>query len=80
MVGVPLVPVHLRLSSVRLQRLVRSNEYGGKELLAAYPDVDWKGAKGTRDILSHHYDDVDAEVVFDICEAKDDHDRSIAIL
>ncbi|MGD1943121.1 MAG: DUF86 domain-containing protein [Leptolyngbyaceae cyanobacterium] len=43
-------------------------KYGGKELLAAYPDVDWKGAKGTRDILSHHYGDVDAEVVFDICD------------
>ena len=43
-------------------------KYGGKEFLAAYPEVDWKGAKGTRDILSHHYGDVDAEVVFDICD------------
>jgi uncharacterized protein with HEPN domain len=43
-------------------------KYGGKEFLAAYPDVDWKGAKGNRDILSHHYGDVDAEVVFDICD------------
>jgi len=43
-------------------------QYGGREFLAAYPDVDWKGAKGTRDILSHHYGDVDAEVVFDICD------------
>ncbi|MEM6447421.1 MAG: HepT-like ribonuclease domain-containing protein [Cyanobacteria bacterium J06642_2] len=40
---------------------------GGKTFLAKYPDVDWKGAKGTRDILSHHYGDVDAEVVFHIC-------------
>jgi uncharacterized protein with HEPN domain len=43
-------------------------KYGGKEFLAAYAEVDWKGAKGTRDILSHHYGDVDAEVVFDICD------------
>lgn len=42
-------------------------KYGGKALLEAHPEVDWKGAKGTRDILSHHYGNVDAEVVFNIC-------------
>ena len=41
---------------------------GGQDLLNAYPEVDWKGAKGTRDILSHHYEDIDAEVVFYICD------------
>lgn len=41
---------------------------GGRDLLDAYPEVDWKGAKGTRDILSHHYEDIDAEVVFYICD------------
>lgn len=41
---------------------------GGQDLLNAYPNVDWKGAKGTRDILSHHYEDIDAEVVFYICD------------
>ena len=39
-----------------------------KELLLAYPEIDWKGVKGIRDILSHHYFDLDAEVIFDICE------------
>ena len=38
------------------------------ELLARYPTVNWRGAKGTRDILSHHYFDLDAEDVFDICQ------------
>jgi len=37
------------------------------ELLARYPDVDWKGAKGARDIISHHYFDLNAEAVFGIC-------------
>jgi uncharacterized protein with HEPN domain len=37
------------------------------ELLARYPGVDWKGAKGARDIISHHYFDLDAEAVFGIC-------------
>ena len=36
-------------------------------LLAKYPDVDWKGAKGARDIISHHYFDLNAEAVFGIC-------------
>ncbi len=40
------------------------------EMSARYPDVDWKGAKGVRDFLSHHYFSVDAEVIFDICENK----------
>lgn len=42
-------------------------KYGGQELLAAHREVDWKGVKGTRDILSHHYGNVDADVVFNIC-------------
>ncbi len=36
-------------------------------LLAQYPDVDWKGAKGARDIISHHYFDLNAEAVYGIC-------------
>lgn len=34
-----------------------------KELLLRYPEVDWKGAMGIRDIIAHHYFDLDAEVV-----------------
>jgi uncharacterized protein with HEPN domain len=37
------------------------------ELLTRYPNVDWKGAKGARDIISHHYFDLNAEAVFGIC-------------
>ncbi|MDX8413080.1 MAG: HepT-like ribonuclease domain-containing protein [Mariprofundales bacterium] len=40
---------------------------GGAELMQSHPEVDWKGAKGVRDFLSHHYFDIDAEVVFSIC-------------
>jgi uncharacterized protein with HEPN domain len=39
----------------------------GGTLLAKYPEVDWTGAKGFRDIIAHHYFDVDAEQVFWIC-------------
>ena len=34
------------------------------KLFAKYPDVDWKGLKGIRDVISHQYFDLDAEAVF----------------
>jgi uncharacterized protein with HEPN domain len=36
-------------------------------LLQHYPQVEWKKAMGLRDIISHHYFDVDAENIFHIC-------------
>ncbi|MBF0210832.1 MAG: DUF86 domain-containing protein [Desulfamplus sp.] len=39
-------------------------------LLAQYPEVNWKGAKSMRDIISHHYFEVDAEIIFDVCKNK----------
>jgi len=41
-----------------------------KELLEKYPQVDWTGAKGLRDIISHHYFDVDAKYIYDVCKNK----------
>ena len=38
-----------------------------KELLVKYTSVEWKKIKGIRDILSHHYFDLDANVIFEIC-------------
>ena len=34
------------------------------KLLAKYPEIDWKGVKGMRDIISHHYFDIDADEIF----------------
>lgn len=36
-------------------------------LLPQYPDVEWKRVMGIRDILNHHYFDIDAEVVYSVC-------------
>ncbi len=35
-----------------------------KELLAQYPQIQWKQAMGMRDIIVHHYFDVDAEQIY----------------
>ncbi len=35
---------------------------------ARYPHIDWKGAKGIRDILSHQYFSIDMEIVFHVCQ------------
>lgn len=38
-----------------------------KRILVKYPQIPWKDVKGIRDILSHYYFDLDAEVIFGIC-------------
>jgi len=43
-----------------------------KQLLPNYPNVNWKGVKGVRDILSHHYFDLDTEIIFAICDSQID--------
>ena len=40
------------------------------KLLPQYPEVDWKKAKGMRDIITHHYADIHAETVFFTCKRK----------
>ena len=37
-----------------------------KELLPTYPSIDWKKIMGARDIIAHHYFEVDADEVFSI--------------
>ena len=37
-------------------------------LLASYPEIEWKRIMGMRDVVSHHYFDVDAEIVFSVCK------------
>jgi len=39
-----------------------------KTLLPRYPEIDWKAVKGMRDVITHHYFDLDAEAVYDVCQ------------
>ena len=45
------------------ESLKRLDKITNGELLGEYPEIDWKGAKGMRDVISHHYFDVDAEII-----------------
>jgi uncharacterized protein with HEPN domain len=38
------------------------------EFLKKYPNIEWKKVKGLRDIITHHYFDLDAETVYDVCK------------
>ena len=44
-------------------------------LLVKYPQVDWKKVKGMRDVISHHYFDIDAEAIYTVCT---DHVKMLA--
>jgi uncharacterized protein with HEPN domain len=37
-----------------------------RKLLPTYPSIEWKKIMGARDIMAHHYFEVDAEAVFSI--------------
>lgn len=45
------------------------------KLLTRYPQIEWKKVKGMRDIVSHHYFDLDAEVIYEVCR---NHMRPLA--
>ncbi len=38
-----------------------------KKLLNKYENIDWKAIKGMRDVLSHHYFDINAEAIYNVC-------------
>ncbi len=49
------------------EALKQIDKLTNSKLLSNYPDIDWKKAKGMRDIITHHYFDIDAEIVYAVC-------------
>ena len=39
-----------------------------KELFKKYKDIDWSKVAGIRDVLSHHYFDLNAETIYSVCQ------------
>lgn len=59
--------------SMRLQVIgeeLKNVEKKAPEFLERYPEVEWKKVIGLRDVISHHYVDINAEIIFDICKTK----------
>ena len=44
----------------------RIDKATNKELLSHHPEIYWIGVLGMRDIIAHHYFDIDAVIVFDV--------------
>lgn len=40
------------------------------KLLSRYSDIEWKKAMGMRDVITHHYFDINAEIVFSVCNGE----------
>ncbi|MDD2267246.1 HepT-like ribonuclease domain-containing protein [Sulfuricurvum sp.] len=50
------------------ESLKKIDKLTDKKLLQEYSEIDWIGAKGVRDIISHHYFDIDADEIYWICD------------
>ncbi|RUM58228.1 MAG: antitoxin [Persephonella sp.] len=52
------------------ESLKQIDKITNKTLLKMYPEIEWDKAKRIRDIIAHHYFDIDEEIVFLICKEK----------
>ena len=59
--------IAMRLSAIG-EGFKNIDKLSNNQLLIKYPNIPWQHVKGIRDILSHHYFDLDAEVIFNICK------------
>ena len=50
------------------ESLKKIDKISNGQLLLKYPQIDWKGLKGIRDIISHQYFDIDANAVHETCK------------
>ena len=57
--------------SMRLQvigELVKKIQKADPVYLSGYAEIEWKKIAKFRDLVSHHYEHVDHEIVYDICK------------
>ena len=64
-------------AAMRIDAVIRNLEIIGEatkmipeSIRARYPSVEWKKIAGLRDILAHHYFEVDLDIVWDILQNK----------
>jgi uncharacterized protein with HEPN domain len=57
--------------AMRLQvigELLKKIDKENSAFLKKYKEINWENIMRLRDIVSHHYEKVDHEIIFDICE------------
>ena len=65
-----------KLDSICMQLIVigesikNLDKITGGILLKRYSDIDWKKVMGLRDIITHHYFDVNADAIYNVCKTK----------
>ena len=59
------------------ESLKKVDKLTDKQLLLKYDTVDWKSIKGMRDVLSHHYFDMNAEAIYNVCNDELDDLHSV---
>ncbi len=57
------------------ESLKKIDKMTDRTLLYQFKEIDWRKIIGMRDIISHHYFDLDAEIIFDVCE---NHTKNLA--
>lgn len=58
------IAVRLQAVGENLKRLLKHSSL----LKEKYPDLEWDNIIQFRDFISHHYEKLDYEIIFDICE------------
>ncbi|TGK07015.1 DUF86 domain-containing protein [Leptospira semungkisensis] len=59
--------------SMRLQTIgenIKSIHKHQPDLLLKYNSIDWANIMRMRDIISHHYEGLDYEIIYDVCKEK----------
>jgi len=52
------------------ESLKNLDKVSGGLLLKEYSQIDWKKVMGMRDVISHHYFDLNAEAIFKVCKKR----------
>ena len=58
--------INMRLQTIgeQLGKIYKTNP----QFLDNYPSIEWKNIIDLRNIISHHYEKVDYEIIFEICK------------
>jgi len=65
-----------KLDSICMQLIVigeglkNFDKVTNNSVLRQYPQIEWKKVKGLRDIISHHYIDINAAAIYETCKNK----------